>query len=140
MAVNKQLTTNFHSDEWKCKDKNQTPVPDEFECNVQAIAAQLQILRDDINKNRPAGAPADVVLTLPINSGYRTPEYNKAIGGAKNSAHLKAMAADITQKYMTPKQLKARIESLIKAGKMSDGGIGLYPGFVHLDVSTPRRW
>jgi hypothetical protein len=138
--MNKQLTTNFHSDEFRCKDKNRTKVPDEYFCNVQELAAQLQILRDDINLNRPTGAPAGIPLTLPINSGYRTPEYNKSIGGAKNSAHMKAMAADITQKYMTPKQLKARIESLIKAGKMKDGGIGLYPGFVHYDVSTPRRW
>ena len=31
-----------------------------------------------------------------INSGFRTPDINKAIGGAKNSQHCLAMAADIT--------------------------------------------
>lgn len=31
-----------------------------------------------------------------VNSGYRCPELNKAIGGAKNSQHLKGEAADIT--------------------------------------------
>lgn len=136
--MNKQLTTNFHIDEFKCKDG--TPVPEEYFCNVQTLAANLQILRDDINKNRPAKAPATGVLTLPLNSGYRTPTYNKSIGGAKNSMHMQAKAADITQKYMTPKELKARIEKLIKEGKMQNGGIGLYPGFVHYDIGPVRRW
>lgn len=30
-----------------------------------------------------------------ITSGYRTPEHNAAIGGAKNSAHTKCLAIDI---------------------------------------------
>ena len=31
-----------------------------------------------------------------INSGYRCPALNKAIGGAKNSQHITGLAADIT--------------------------------------------
>ncbi len=31
-----------------------------------------------------------------INSGYRSPALNKAVGGAKNSHHILGMAADIT--------------------------------------------
>lgn len=31
-----------------------------------------------------------------VNSGYRSPALNKAVGGAKNSHHMLAMAADIT--------------------------------------------
>lgn len=30
-----------------------------------------------------------------VNSGYRSPELNKAIGGAKNSQHMRGQAADI---------------------------------------------
>lgn len=41
--------------------------------------------------------PARQRLDIPfiINSGYRSAELNKAVGGVKNSYHLKGMAADI---------------------------------------------
>ena len=31
-----------------------------------------------------------------VNSGYRSPELNRAVGGAKNSQHVRGEAADIT--------------------------------------------
>lgn len=42
--------------------------------------------------------PARQMLGMPIfvNSGYRSPQLNKAVGGAKNSYHLQGRAADIT--------------------------------------------
>lgn len=42
--------------------------------------------------------PAREALGAPIhvNSGYRSPEVNKAVGGAKNSQHLLGEAADLT--------------------------------------------
>lgn len=118
---------NFTLEEMRCKDG--TPVPEELECNAHRVLDNLQVLRDDI------GEP------IHINSGYRTPAYNKKVGGAKDSQHPKATACDITVKTMTPKQVHARILKLIKAGKMHDGGLGLYPGFVHYDVRrSPARW
>lgn len=33
-----------------------------------------------------------------VTSGYRSPAYNKAIGGAKNSQHMKGQAADLQTK------------------------------------------
>jgi uncharacterized protein YcbK (DUF882 family) len=54
--------------------------------------------------------------------------------------HLKAMASDLVCRSLTPKQLKAVIEKLIKEGKMKNGGIGLYPSFVHYDIGATRRW
>jgi uncharacterized protein YcbK (DUF882 family) len=122
-----KLTKNFDREEFDCNDG--TPVPDELMPNVIELAKNLQVLRDDISE------------PVRLNSGYRTPAYNKKIGGAPNSQHKKAKAADITAKSFTPKQLAARIEKLIKAGKMKQGGIGIYPGFVHYDVrGTKARW
>lgn len=121
-----QLTENFSLAEFACKDG--TPVPEELIPNTQELANNLQVLRDHL------GEP------IHINSGYRTPTYNKKIGGKPASMHLQAGAGDLTVKSLTPKQLKATIEKLIKEGKMKNGGIGLYPGFVHYDIGKVRRW
>lgn len=122
-----QLTVNFNLNEFSCHDG--TPVPAELIPNAQELANNLQVLRDFI------GEP------LHINSGYRPEQYNKAIGGKKNSQHLLAKAADITAKSYTPKKLASIIEQLITAKKMKQGGIGIYPGFVHYDVrGSKARW
>ena len=122
-----QLTKNFSLSEFACRDGR--PVPDIYLPNVQQLAENLQILRDEI------GEP------IHINSSYRPPDYNKKIGGAKNSQHLTASAADITCKSKSPKQLAAIVERLIKEGKLYFGGIGIYPGFIHVDIRKNKaRW
>jgi uncharacterized protein YcbK (DUF882 family) len=122
-----QLTTNFNVVEFMCKDG--TPVPEKYICNVQTLASNLQVLRDYL------GEP------VKLNSGYRTESYNKKVGGKPASKHLIAQAADITVKSKTPKQLAAIIEKLISEKKMKQGGLGVYPGFVHYDVrGTKARW
>ena len=122
-----QLTENFSLHEFDCNDG--TPVPEHLLGNVEALAKQLQILRDYLKE------------PVRINSAYRHANYNKKIGGAPDSMHVKAMAADITVKSKTPKQVKAVIEKLIKAKKLKFGGIGLYPGFVHVDIREAyARW
>lgn len=122
-----QLTTNFNVVEFACKDGSQVPI--NFLPNVQLLAKNLQVLRDYL------GEP------VRLNSGYRSPTYNAKIGGAKNSQHLLAKAADITVKSKTPKQLAAIIEKLIEEKKMKQGGMGIYPGFVHYDVRDKKaRW
>lgn len=122
-----QLTQNFSLQEFACKDGTQ--VPPELLPNVQKLAAQLQILRDYLGES------------IHINSGYRSPEHNKKVGGKKASQHLLAKAADITVKSKTPKQLAAIIEKLISEGKLKLGGMGVYPGFVHVDIRNGKaRW
>ncbi len=122
-----QLTENFSLHEFDCNDG--TPVPEHLLHNVEALAEQLQILRDYLKE------------PVRINSAYRHANYNKKIGGAPDSMHLRAMAADITVKSKTPKQVKAFIERLIKLKKVKFGGIGLYPGFVHVDIREAyARW
>lgn len=37
----------------------------------------------------------NIVGSINVTSGYRTPEFNKSIGGSSNSYHLEGLAADI---------------------------------------------
>lgn len=123
-----QLTKNFNIEEFRCHDG--TDVPDEYEGNVKLLAENLQVLRDYL------GEP------IHVNSGYRTPEYNKTLeGAAVHSQHLLAKAADITTINKTPKQMADIIEKLIAQGKMKQGGLGRYKGFTHYDVRGRKaRW
>lgn len=123
-----QLTENFHLSEFDCNDG--TPVPDELLPNVKELAKNLQVIRDEI------GQPLYI-----SGSGYRTPEHNKKVGGAPKSQHLTASAADISSPGMSPKDLAAVIEQLIIEDRVKQGGIGIYPGFVHYDIrGTRARW
>lgn len=123
-----QLTKNFKSEEFDCKDG--TKVPDEYIINCTKVAINLQALRDH--------------LKVPVRitgSGYRTPSHNAKVKGAKNSQHLTCNAADINADGYTPIKLAAVIEKLIASGKMEQGGIGIYKNFVHYDRRGKKaRW
>jgi uncharacterized protein YcbK (DUF882 family) len=122
-----KLSENFSLWEFKCRDG--TDVPEEYMANVQKLVENLQVLRDVIGK------PIRVI------SGYRSPKYNRRIGGARRSQHMLAKAADIKIKGMDPKEVKTIIEDLIAQGKMHKGGIGLYKTFTHYDVrGRNARW
>ena len=66
---------------------------------------------------------------LVVNSGYRSPEHNKEVGGVPNSYHTKGLAADIR-----PVDLKELDELYELADRMNiTGGVGRYDTFVHVD-------
>lgn len=127
MTQTTQLTKNFRLSEFKCRDGSD--VPEDLLDNVQLLCENLQVLRDHLEK------PIRVI------SGYRSPKYNRRIGGAKRSQHMQAKAADIKVSGMSPSEVKAEIVKLIKEGKMMSGGIGLYTTFTHYDVrGRNARW
>jgi len=126
----KQLTKNFHRSEFDCKDG--TVVPLKYKNNLIKLATNLQVIRDSIQDSHK--------WSIRINSGYRTERYNKAVGGAKYSQHLTASAGDLFQEKYTPLGFYRHIESLIKQGKIHNGGLFLYNNFVHYDVrEKPTR-
>ena len=73
---------------------------------------------------------------LVINSGYRTLEHNKAVGGAENSLHPTGKAGDIAK----VKGLSID-EMAVLAQKAGFDGIGKYNWGIHADVrGTVARW
>jgi uncharacterized protein YcbK (DUF882 family) len=76
------------------------------------------------------GAPVIVV------SGYRSAAWNKKVGGAKDSYHVRGMAADIKMPGYTPKEVHAALDKAFPVC-----GLGLYASFVHVDCRPERaRW
>lgn len=72
-----------------------------------------------------------------INSGYRSPAHNAAVGGVSSSQHLYGRAADI---------VVSGASSLL-VGQIAEyyldrrGGIGVYQTFTHVDTRAIRsRW
>tara|TARA_R100001086_G_scaffold234223_1_gene156336 strand:+ start:5638 stop:6018 length:381 start_codon:yes stop_codon:yes gene_type:complete len=121
------MTQNFSKHEFDSKCGSD--MPESVYHNVVKVATQLQFLRNYIGK------------PIKINSGYRSPEHNKRIGGVSKSQHLLGKAADIVVKGMSTVELHKAIETLISEGNMLQGGLGLYDSFVHYDIRGRKaRW
>ena len=74
-------------------------------------------------------------------SGYRTIKTNKMLsritpGVARNSFHIKGMAADLRMRSRSVNQIAKAAESC------NSGGVGRYvrSSFVHIDCGPTRRW
>jgi uncharacterized protein YcbK (DUF882 family) len=83
---------------------------------------QIEFIRRLDNAREAAGVPFN------INSGYRTPEHNRRVGGKPNSSHLRGWAADI----LTP-DLQIRYKILNALIGEGFNRIGIYSTFVHVD-------
>ena len=122
-----QLTKNFYLDEFECRDKSDIPL--EVFNNLLELVEQMQKIRDILGK------------TITVNSGYRSPNYNKSIGGASRSQHILGKACDFTVKGLTPYQVADRLEDLMQGGSIINGGLGEYDTFTHYDIrNKPSRW
>jgi hypothetical protein len=102
-------------------------VPDELMPAVTRTAEQLEIVRARL------GAP---IILL---SGYRSPELNRAVGGARNSQHMRGEAADIiVPRVGAPLEVCHRI---VDAGVVFDQLIHEYGGWTHVSFvpENPRR-
>ena len=122
-----QLSKNFYLDEFECRDKSDIPL--KVFSNILELVEQMQKIRDVLGK------------TITVNSGYRSPNYNKLIGGASRSQHILGKACDFTVKGLTPYQVADRLEDLMQGGSIINGGLGEYDTFTHYDIrNKPSRW
>ena len=72
--------------------------------------------------------------SISINSGYRPPAVNLAVGGASNSQHLYGAAADIVVGSFKPHEVYKRLNSW----HGSRGGLGDGASFTHIDLRGYR--
>ena len=122
-----KLTHNFSLQEFQSKDGAE--MPREAMENIFKLADAVQLIRNTID------------CPLHINSAYRSPSHNEAIGGVKDSQHVKGKASDLTSRNHSPIVLHDIIETLIEGGHIPEGGLGLYRSFVHYDIrGTKARW
>lgn len=109
--------------------------------------AVTPMLLDD-QRSKLDGVKSDVVSkfaelqgalgrTFNVNSGYRDPEHNARVGGAKNSQHTHRNAIDIDVRDMSPEQ---RINVIEKASALGFKGIGVYDNAIHIDMGRTRAW
>lgn len=113
---NKILSDHFKVKEFACKDGS-----DEIYIDSDLVS-KLELLR------------AYVDCPITITSGYRTETYNKKVGGADNSYHVKGKAADITCKKYNP------VEIGLCAAALKFNGVIIYKtkGFTHVDTREGR--
>lgn len=123
--VRKQLTPHFNLSELRSHDGAE--VPDKYLANALAICERAEVLRAEVGP-------------LIVTSGYRSPAWNRRIGGAQRSLHMTARALDLSSRSVPAKELHRIWLRLVKEGRVGDGGLGLYPNWVHIDLGRPRRW
>ncbi|WP_323034939.1 YcbK family protein [Pararhodobacter sp.] len=73
---------------------------------------------------------------LIVLSAYRSPEHNRAVGGAPASKHMQGTAFDIAMANHDPMAFEAA------AREVGFLGFGFYPrsGFMHIDLGPARSW
>lgn len=124
LTIHFALAELTHSQTADRRGIDNTPT-DEIVENLMSLAQTLERVRVLLG-SRP----------IVISSGYRSPDLNRAVGGARNSAHLYGLAADfICPGYGTPLQIcKAIAASGIDFDQLIQEGT-----WVHLGLSQPGQ-
>ena len=111
---------NFKIQEFVCRCGCQ--MPPEARQNIEALVAEvLDPVREAYGK------------PIYVNSGYRCPKHNKAVGGVPNSQHMKGEAADISLRltaYSLQDELMKLARIIKEQGRFDQ--LIIYPTFLHV--------
>jgi hypothetical protein len=113
-----------------------------IDADAAASARGHAAFTDALDGINPAAASAldrlqGAVGPLNITSGYRDPEHNAQVGGAKGSQHIHGNAFDVDVSGMS---LQARDALIRKARESGFQGIGVYDNSLHFDIGPERAW
>jgi len=123
-----KISKHFNSKEFDCKDGTKYP-GNWLYTKLKPLCDALEIVR------------AITGQTMTITSGYRSPEYNKKVKGARYSQHMYGNAADFKLKGITPRKLYPILDRFQRTGVLPEGGLHAYATFVHLDIRGKiARW
>ena len=105
----------FKMSEFECRDG--CPMPASARENIEALVeAVLDPAREKFGK------------PITVNSGYRCPRHNAAVGGVPNSQHMRGEAADVSAgSAQASREVGKIIEQLGKFDQLI-----YYPTFVHV--------
>lgn len=119
------ISPHFMWSEAACHDG--TPVPVELQPNARRLAEMAERIRGRYG-----------AAIVPV-SWYRTPAWNLRVGGAALSQHMEGHAMDARPADLTNLPLLVGcIEDMLRDGQLPElGGMGVYPGWVHIDC-RPR--
>lgn len=83
----------------------------------------------------------EVGFPLSVNSGFRTPDVNRAVGGVSNSHHLYGRAFDIRPSHKDPKKYQ-QLRHVLQATPLADYFEEIIPypdkGFVHIAIDMTK--
>lgn len=74
---------------------------------------------------------------IPVNSYYRSEEYNRQIGGAEASLHMAGRAIDTP---LLNGNIAGRMKLVHLATLAGFRGFGMYEKFTHIDTGRTRFW
>lgn len=130
-----QITPHFNIYEFRCRVNNEILINTDVIAHIQRLEKFRQWYK----------------RTMIVNSGYRTLEHNKNIGGSPNSQHILSIASDInlpmgefqgftkTRKEEFLQNIKNKWYEICAADGLG-GGVGFYDVFFHLDSRRKKAF
>ncbi len=107
----------FKEKEFACRCCGE--LPPLARANVRALVDEvLDPVREKLGK------------AIVVNSGYRCPRHNAAVGGVRNSQHLRGEAADIVLVNGSGLRVQDLADAIKEHGVFDQ--LIVYPGFVHV--------
>ncbi len=71
---------------------------------------------------------------ITVHSAYRTPSYNKRVGGVARSQHLYGRALDLSHSRLSNRAFYKILRIIAEEGLTMLRGLGKYDTFCHIDI------